>query len=719
VDRRYVSSFDNRSALTPWLRGNLNVPVTDFGAPFTGFHLQPCILPGADLATGTDGVCIDGGSSAVDAALRADEAPERTLTPSSKRLNLLSTIEHDFTSGTQAFAELMYYRAKSSAHRGGSTTLASAPLTIGTDNPYNPFGSGAGRHPGYTGPAQAVRIVGLRVDDVGRRRIDVGSSVYRILTGLRGEFGDWWNWEAAVLYSSAETLDTEHNRVSNTALQAALNSADPATAYHPFNGGNLAAPTRFDTSLNPQSVTDALRIDVQRESTTTLALADFTVSNSAAFTLRGHEVGVALGAETRRETVADDRDPRLDGTITYLLPGGERTSDVMGSSPSPDTRGSRRVHSAFAELQIPLIDENDGWPLTQTVDLQLAARFERMSDIGEDVLKPRAALAWRFNERLMLRGAYSEGFRAPNLETVNASEIRRIQENLTDLYGCALAQGATSIAGIDRSACGVHVYNVEDIRSGNPALTSETSRMVSVGLVLNPLPSLTLTLDRWRIRQEGIVGVFEAQDHLNLDAVSRLSGGGGNPGLTRDADRQPVRIANQFLNLDSRVVEGIDLGLLWALPGTRLGRFDLALDIAWLERFEQTPSAQAQALLAAGLPASTGGSLLKQNDHPRMRGSASIHWTRGDWGADMFARHVGSVEDTSALNYVVKDWTTVNAAVRYVLPSGLWKGTTLRMGVNNIENRDPPLADETFGYMTRLHNNRGRFWYVSVSWSLR
>jgi len=466
-------------------------------------------------------------------------------------------------------------------------------------------------------------------------------------------------------------------------------------------------------------VVDPLRIDVRRESTTTLALADFTVSNSAAFTLRGQEVGMALGAETRRETFADDRDPRLDGSISYLMPDGDRTSDVMGSSPSPDTRGSRHVHSAFAEVQIPLIGEADGWPLAQSIDLQLAARFERISDIGEDVLKPRAALVWRFNDQVMLRGAYSEGFRAPNLETVNASEIRRVQENLTDLYGCALAQGADSIAAIDRSACGAHVYNVEDVRGGNTALKSETSRMVSLGLVLNPLRSLTLTLDRWRIRQDGIVGVFEAQDHLNLDAVSRLSGSGGNPGLTRDADGQPVQIANQFLNLDSRVIEGIDLGVLYAPLATRWGRFNFALDIAWLDRFNQTPSAQAQALLAAGLPASTGGSLLKQNDHPRVRASASIHWTGGDWGADVFARHIGRVEDTSALNYVVKDWTTVNAAVRYAVPSGVWKGTTLRMGVNNIADRDPPLADETFGYMTRLHSNRGRFWYVSATWALR
>ncbi|WP_187775733.1 TonB-dependent receptor [Luteimonas suaedae] len=711
----YASSFDNRSSLAPWLRASVATPVADFGEAFTAFHVQPCALPGSDLGTGTDGVCIDGGSSALEPVLRTDEAPERTLTPSSDRISLISTVEHDFESGVQAFGELLYYSAESTAHRGGTTNLTSAPLTISAANPYNPFGSGPGRDPGYTGPAQDIAIVGLRVDDVGRRRIDVDSEAYRALLGLRGELGDWWNWESAVLYSEANTVDVEHNRVSNTALQAALNSADPATAYNAFNGGNLAAPGLHDASLNPPAVVDPLRISISRDSRATLALADFKLSSPNAFSAFGRDVGAAVGVEMRRETFRDDRDPHIDGTINFITPAGEATSDAMGSSPTPDTQGSRNVHSAFAELQIPLISEDDAVSFARNIDLQLAARYERFSDIEEGVLKPKAALSWRLNDWLMFRGAYSEGFRAPNLETVNATEIRRVQENLTDLYGCAQGQGVDSIAAIDRSACGAYTYNVEDVRSGNRNLESETSETVSVGIVLNPTDSLALTLDWWRIRQDGIIGVFEAQDHLNLDAVRRLEEGGVNPALTRDADGQPVRIANQFLNLDSRTVEGVDIGALYALRDTRLGDFRFTLDIAVLDRFDQTPSPESASLLAAGLPASAGGSLIRQNENPRVRGSGSIAWRNGAWEANAYAGYVGSVVDTSALNYPVDDWLTVNSSLKYAFDSGPLRGTSLRIGVNNIADKDPPLADETFGYLTKLHNNRGRFWYLQVS----
>ncbi len=171
-----------------------------------------------------------------------------TMTPESNRFNLMSTLTHEFDSGLEAFGELMYYGADSTAVRGGSTDLTSAPLTVAANNPYNPFGSGPGRLPGYAGPAQAVQIAGIRVFDAGNRRIEVDSNAWRVLGGLRGDIGNW-DWETAALYSRANTEDVERNRVSNTALQAALNSSDPATAYNPFNGGDPSNPAVGDSTM--------------------------------------------------------------------------------------------------------------------------------------------------------------------------------------------------------------------------------------------------------------------------------------------------------------------------------------------------------------------------------------------------------------------------------------------------------------------------------------
>ena len=712
VPSQYAGSFDNRSSLTPWLTARVGTAVTNFGPSFTAFHMQPCTYTGSDAQVGAGGVCIDGGSATLDASLRTDEGPERTMSPSSDRYSVMGVFSHDF-GAVELFGEALLYGAKSSSVRGGTTNLTSAPLTIGAANPYNPFGSGPGRLAGYTGPAQAITVVGLRGDDVGRRRIDVDSDAYRLLTGLRGEIADW-KWESALLYSHARTKDVESNRVSNTALQAALNSSDPTRAYNPFNGGDLANLGGFDATSNLASVVDPLRVSISRDGTTSLALWDAKVSNPAAFNLWDRDIGMAFGAEWRRETFKDDRDPRIDGTITFATAGGP-TSDAMGSSPTPDTSGSRKVFSAYAELQAPLVTEEAGIPLVQSLDLQLAARFENYSDIDEQVLKPKVALGWRINDLVLVRAAYSQGFRAPNLETVNASEIRRVQENLTDYYSCAVAQGVTNFANLNRSGCSAYRFNVEDVRAGNRKLKSETSDNFSAGLVFTPTRDLMFSIDWWRIEQDGVIGVFESQDHLNLDAIGRLGGGGPNPALTRNTFGEPIRIANQFLNLDSRTIEGIDLGATWRLNGTAFGDFRFGADVALLQKFDQTPSAESAALLAAGLPASAGGSLIEQDDNPRTRGSAYATWLSGPWEVTGYARYVGGVKDSSALLYKGDDWLTFNAAVGYTPEDGPLEGVAIRLGVNNLADKDPPLADETFGYFTKLYSNRGRFWFAQVS----
>lgn len=711
VPTQYAGNFDNRSSLSPWLTARTATAVTGFGPSFTAFHIQPCAFSGSDANLG-NGVCIDGGSTTLDSALRTDEGPERTMSPSSDRYSLMGVFSHDF-GGVELFGQALYYSATSTSVRGGTTNLTSAPLIIGANNPYNPFGSGPGRLAGYTGPAQALTVVGLRVDDVGRRRIDVDSDAYRLLTGLRGEWRGW-DWESGLLYSHARTKDVESNRVSNLALQAALSSSNPATAYNPFSGGDLSNPGGFDATLNPASVTDPLRVSISRDGTTSLALWDAKISNPAALNLMGRDIGMAFGTEWRRETFKDDRDPRIDGTITFPSPAGP-TSDAMGSSPTPDTSGARKVFSAYAELQAPLIQEEQAVPFVQSLDLQLAVRFEDYSDIDEQVVKPKAALGWRVNDLFLVRAAYSQGFRAPNLETVNASEIRRVQENLTDYYSCAVAQGITSFAALNRASCASYRFNVEDVRAGNKDLKSETSENFSAGLVFTPTRDLTFSVDWWRIEQDGVVGVFESQDHLNLDAIGRLGGAGPNPALTRNTLGEPIRIANQFLNLDSRTIEGIDLGASWRLYDTPYGDFRFGIDVALLQKFNQTPSAEAAALLAAGLPASAGGSLIKQDDNPRTRGSAYATWTQGPWEVSGYARYVGGVRDSSALLYEGDDWLTFNAAVGYAPEEGPLAGVALRLGVNNIADKDPPLADETFGYFTKLYSNRGRFWFAQVS----
>jgi outer membrane receptor protein involved in Fe transport len=714
VDAQYAGFFNRTQSQSPWATARVGTAVTGLGASFTTFFVQPCSFAASRAPTQTPGVCINGGSSTLPSSLRTDEGPVRTMIPRTTRGSVMGVFDHELTEDITVFGDLLYYQAKAHAERGGSTLLTDAPLVVSRNNPYNPFGSGPGRLAGYTGPAQDVTLVGYDVLDVGDRSFDVDNRQYRGVVGLKGKLGGW-RWETSGVWSRARTTDTEHNRVSNTALQAALASSDPATAYNPFNGGDLGNLRFGDATLNPASVTDRLRIDVTRRSVTKLGVLSAEISNPAAFTLADRGIGLAAGVEWRYESYDDYRDPRVNGTINYVTATGAVTSDVVGTSPTFDTHGDRSVASAYAEVRSMLVRPEDGVPLMQSFEVQAAARYERYSDTKDEVLKPKIAASWGVSDFLKLRASYSEAFRAPNLEQINAAPAVRVQQNQTDLYRCALAQGVTTFAAINRSACATFRNDVSEARSGNDRLQAEDSKTLSVGLVLTPIRNLVLTADWWRIKQDGLVGVLSTQDQINLDAIGRLGGGGANPLVTRNAANQVTNVQAIFQNLNARTVEAADFGASYTIPTEAYGDFRLNADMSVFGKFYQSPSPEAAALVAAGLSTASGGSQVGLNGNPRTRVSATVIWSAGPWQVSGSGVYISRIFDTTALNFPVSSWTTFNTSVRYTAREGRFEGTSARLGINNIADKDPPLANQLFGFYTSLYSPRGRFWYLEVS----
>ena len=148
------------------------------------------------------------------------------------------------------------------------------------------------------------------------------------------------------------------------------------------------------------------------------------------------EIGAAVGVEGRYESYDEDRDDRLDGTVTFTdqVTGTVVGSDVLGTSPTADSDGSREVFSAFAELAVPIIGENQAMPFIRRIDLQLAARIEEYSDVGSSGIKPKVGVAWEVNEALKIRGAWSEGFRAPNLPQINELGVFRSNTRTDNIF---------------------------------------------------------------------------------------------------------------------------------------------------------------------------------------------------------------------------------------------------------------------------------------------
>lgn len=581
-----------------------------------------------------------------------------------------------------------------------------------------------------------LEIRDYRPLDAGVRKVNVDSINYRILGGVRGNRGDW-DWETAALFSRARTEDVT-NRVSNTLFQQAISRTD-ATAYNPFAGGNpndIYAPSTFNTTNNQAGI-DAFIVPVSRINTTELGLIDFKLSNASLSGTGAGDIGVALGAEIRFERFKDNRDDRLDGTITFtdVVNGNMIGSDVMGSSPSPDIRGDRAVGSLFAEMFVPLAKDA---PFAHRLDLQLAVRGEFYSDLEQEVVRPKIALSWYPLADFQVRASVSQGFRAPNLEQINADGIRRVNGGREDWILCHAIDA--SFANDDNC----DNVSVESVRSGGPNLRSEENDNFTLGLVYQPsaIDGLTFTLDWWRVEQQDVVGLFGDQNQISLDYLRRLNGG-TNPNVVRAAPTANqiaiytaaglapagdiISVSDPYINFQPRTFEGIDYALIFNVDVFG-GEFGLKLNAAQLREAQQQPSADGQALLNAVRDGtitdqvSVAGveDLVRQNARPEWRYNLGLSWRNSNWNFGLFYNYVGEVIDTSVTGvggarFTVGSFETINLTAGYSFQWAEKGKTTIRVGVNNIEDQEPPIADEfASGYYPSLHSNRGRFIYVSV-----
>lgn len=751
------TQFNNRNTFGPFGQFDIQAPTNRTPIGDDDFFLQPDSFPGCRLSF-RNGVCARNGITPVP-EVRYNTNFGSTLISRKNRYNAQALASYELNDDVEAYFEGSYYRSESLRDITPAAILSAVPVGISRNAYWNPFGpttlaGGApnpDRLPGTTIPASGADVImeRYRFVDVGSRSVSVDKESYRLVGGVRGQIGGW-DFDSGFVYSKAKVSDIEGNRVSLTLMQQSINRTTP-DAYNPFNGGCVIGdPGQGDCTPNPENVIDDFRIDVFRRGGTSLALGDFKVSRKDLFTLPGGDIGIAAGIEWRRETFFDDRDPRLDGTITWTdsVTGEFNGSDVAGTSPSPDTRGARQVYSAFAEVFVPLVSEDMDVPLVEALNLQLAGRIEHFADIGETAAVPRVAASWTVVPGVTFRGAWSQGFRAPNLVQVNDEGTTR--SNTRDDFVICQAQVEKGLIA-ELGVCPGE--GVISFRSGSDRLDPEDSTSINLGIVLEPrfIPGLTLTADYWRVRQRGLVGTFGDDNAIALDLLRRLNGS-SNPAVIRAAPTadeialfqgtrlapagEIIQVLDPYLNLDSRLSKGWDFGLAYNVPDFGIGNLRLRVNAARLESFVQSAGADGQELLAgiaAGvLPPEVTvgglGQLLEIEGRPKWRFSASANWDYGPVDVSLFASYVGGVWDTSVSRdtpivsndpnanfYRVDDFLTVNFAIGYTIENETpLNGTRLRFGINNLFDKDPPLADEDYGYFSALHSPRGRVYRVEL-----
>ena len=664
---------------------------------------------------------------------------ERDVLGDVQRHNMFLFVNHDLGNGNEVFAEIGQYRSKYNGNRHSSSSFSSVKHVVPATNPYN-----------FTG--KALLIDNYRFVDAGPRIVDNDKETNRMLAGIRGDLDSGWSWESAISYSWAEAFDVTHNRVSNTLIDALLHAQGPG-AYNPFNGAG-GSHISGRVSHNPMDLTDGgiapAVVDVYRANERTMTTLDLRMSKADWWETKAGFIGMAWGLETREDTFVDDRDPRLDGTIVFTerkTSGALSTSsgdtypyvsDVVNSSPTPDSRGGRTVNSFYIEFDVPVVSPEMNVPLVEQLDLQVAWRKESYSDF-DGTNAPRVAFGWRVSDIFKLRGSFQETFRAPNLITINESMVVRNNTRNDAATKYAIALGADTDDSDGR-------YSVQRQASGSSKLQAETSDNTTVGFVLEPTDSITLTYDVWSIESENTIGLFGEENHMLLDLYLRLQQNNladcssvvGNPAVVRQTPDNPEtfiaaglcpfgladRVEDNYANLNNRTIEGWDSGFYYDTEtafGTLSFKHQISQLTAKMQEFGPTLSMLDAAMAGGEIPLTAidgFGDILAVNGAPKRKTYTSLRLRRGDWAFGMNQNARSTVYEDRTLSSAGAMWAVVPFKTRnmYVDYYTETPNTDLRirLGVNNWDDKRAPLASSRMGYFEDLDNNLRRNFYLDL-----
>ncbi|HEY4284409.1 MAG TPA: TonB-dependent receptor, partial [Chthoniobacterales bacterium] len=625
---------------------------------------------------------------------------------------------------------------------GGALAAGENPTAVEANafNPFNPFNqiiSGGSR---------------ARLAEFGNRIFDNTSNAYLATLGIKGDklLDGNWGYDAGFRYSEIEN-DSSQTQVSSSRFNRVLNAADPifdpasdqfigtTVPYNPFGsfqrppGGN-AATVAFAT-IHPKD------IDISK-----ITELDLNIYTTELFKLPAGGVGLAFGAQFRREGLEQDPD-------TLEVEG-----DVLGAGKTAITHAGRKDWAIYGEMRIPLFSPEMNILGLHAVEVTGAFRYEAFRNNDTNVLVPKVGLRWQpFDEQLTIRSTWGEGFREPSLIELYASPTFALTP--TNFNGVAEPETATELAS-------------------NPNLSPEDSRAWTGGFVYTPkwVPwgTLTLSLDLWDIERRGVVTA-----PLSQEVVNRFQRGvnNGNPNeflfpgeqVQLDPASGGVNfVSTLFLNAGRQNARGADLGTQYQIQSD-FGTFTALSQWSYLDQFVFQPTTFSfgrnivgqvtNSLNGDGLMRWRGVSRLDWAWHnfdvnatwhylggwreivtrpvgnPMFPNGVHEHWTNPtnfiDGQASYSLIFTPPVEQQPVAGYskggkeVVtgKDGKQIESTAAYSMPC--WKtilnNSTISVGCNNIFGQDPPkqfgalfLGGNAVGYPGFIYDNIGRFWYVEL-----
>ena len=264
----------------------------------------------------------------------------------------------------------------------------------------------------------------------------------------------------------------------------------------------------------------------------------------------GGNIGLALGAEWRKETL---KDRPSEATLA---------GDILGQG-STATDGSRTSEAIYGELRLPIL---------KNLEMQLAARYDHYSDYGSSTV-PKLGVKYTPTDTVALRGNVGKGFRAPTLPEISPSS-------------------ATFFVSVTDPQTNT-LQNISGVFAGNPNLNAEKSTSANLGVVFEPTRNFSTSLDWYWIKWTDIVLATNFQDIVDASCPTPPADPNVDPPCpsTDTVLRDPVTnnivtVFNQYENSSALYTSGLDLEMRYQVPTANAGRFTARLNGVYIIKYE-------------------------------------------------------------------------------------------------------------------------------------
>ncbi|HEL3863831.1 TPA: TonB-dependent receptor [Stenotrophomonas maltophilia] len=575
----------------------------------------------------------------------------RDLSPEEKYINVFGRASFAFGEGGEIYTEIGYSKKE--------TTFSNTPSGVsgGWGYPEGPVNANSGSgatvlgpdHPDNPIPGQASRLR-YSAWDVGPRVTNNTNEFNRFLVGIKGNWGDW-NYDTAYLHSGTDLINRRTGFLHYDNVRCAL--TNPNCAGGVWRIGDNA-------NLNSQALYDFISPEISARAKSSLDMFDFTVSRSL-MDLKGGPLGLAMGTEWRK-------------TSNSLTPQTfTDTGDIIGLGYSAYD-GTQNVYAGYVELSAPVLEQ---------LELSGALRYDKYES-GEGKATPKLGVKWTPADWIALRASYAEGFRAPN-PAENGDGGLAAFSNARDPVRCAISEAectARSVAIITRP---------------NSDLKPEESKSYSVGIVLQPTSSTSMTVDAWQIKRTNEIAQGSTADAIAAGNVLRdtnlLNGIAGTGSI--------LAVNTQYINAASTRVRGIDTDIRQTFD---IGPGQLEMDLQWSHvlKFERTDADVTVDY------AGTHGNCDVTNciGTPKDRINFGTTWRQGPWSVSGVANYISKLEnkDRRGGDYLAfyEDGSPVEKISSFTTfdLSGRWNITEafeLNASVQNVFDRIAPLDPTTYG----------------------